>query len=181
VSKRHRRGRPRNPTARRRATTLAGRRAPADVGTAELRWHRVTLTTRGDLPDDLLGALYGHGMIEVELYDAGRAFGDLVRLVRRGMGLGDASPAGTWRGILAAAMARSVHPLTDVPGADRARITLARIRGSIGPEPWKALIAATDNSWPPPDEFDGFLAALVFGLSQIAPRLPRHVQTATIP
>jgi hypothetical protein len=61
-----RRGRPRTANARRRATTVAGRRVPDDTGTPQLRSRKVRATTRADLEINGLGILYGRSLIDSE-------------------------------------------------------------------------------------------------------------------
>jgi hypothetical protein len=171
-ARRDRRGRPRKATARHRATTVAGRAAPPDLGTDELRRHRLAATTQSGLPDDLLGVLYGRAVIDLEQYTAGRDFSDVVRLVRLGLGLTEASPAGAWRNILSAASAGRAT-IVDVayPGADSARRALIRFRRELGRASWAAVNAAADNIWPI-GEFPRFVMNLRPGLDYLAVRLP---------
>src|SRR5271156_6088963 len=63
------RGRPRKPNARSRATTRAGRQAPPDLGTKEIRHLKQILTPRQPgLPADPLAALYSRELISEASY-----------------------------------------------------------------------------------------------------------------
>jgi hypothetical protein len=68
--RRDRRGRPRQANARRRATTLAGRAAPPDEGTPQLRRRKIRATSRPDLEIDSIGVLFGRGHLDAQQYDA---------------------------------------------------------------------------------------------------------------
>jgi hypothetical protein len=58
LARRH--GRPPQATAQRRQTTLAGRRAPDDQGTPQLRAKKRAVTLRENLEIDPSAALFGH-------------------------------------------------------------------------------------------------------------------------
>jgi hypothetical protein len=177
-ARRDRRGRPRNALAKRRQTTLAGRRGEVviDHGTEELQRQRRLATTRADLPNDLLGVLYGHGVLEGPEYAAGRDLGELVRLVRLGYGLTEASPAGAWRNILTAAHAGGQVSNAAYPGAERARRVLARLRRELGRAIWRAVSDAVDSIWP--EDFGRFIVLLRSGLQTLAERLPPMLRRA---
>jgi hypothetical protein len=64
-----RRGRPKKANARRRATTVAGRRTPDDLGTSELRGRKIRATTRPDVEINGAGVLYGRGHLDAQQYD----------------------------------------------------------------------------------------------------------------
>jgi hypothetical protein len=84
-----RRGRPRKANARSRATTLAGRRAPDDLGTTELRHRKIRATTRSDIEVNGAGALYGRGHLDAQQYDTlGTILLWLERLARGWAGTG---------------------------------------------------------------------------------------------
>jgi hypothetical protein len=176
-ARRDRRGRPRNALAKRRQTTLAGRRGEPviDHGTEELQRQRRLATTRADLPNDLLGVLYGRGLLEGPQYAAGRDLGELVRLVRLGYGLTEASPAGAWRNILTAAHAGQLvdHAYA---GAERARRVLARLRRELGQRVWRTAVDAVDSIWPV--DLAGFIRDLRSGLQILAVRLPPMLRRA---
>jgi hypothetical protein len=177
-ARRERRGRPQKANAKRRQTTTGARAPPIDRGTAELRRRRVQVTGQPELPDDLLGALYGRGVVDLEAYTAGREFAALVRLVRLGLGLTEGSAAGTWRTILAATSRG--QPIFDFgyPGAERARRALTRFRRDMGLASWRAVSDTTDNLWPARN-FVGFVVDLRSGLDYLAPRLPLTARSIT--
>jgi len=176
-ARRDRRGRPRKANAKRRATTLAERAPFLDRGTPELRHRRLAATGDSDLPDDLLGILYGHGVIDPEQYTASREFAALVRLVRLGFGLTEASPAGAWRNILTAAHSGQVLADFAVPGAERARRALARFRRALGSPSWRAALAAIDNVYG--EDFPEFVVDLRRALDYLALHLPLPSKTST--
>jgi hypothetical protein len=127
--RRDRRGRPRKATARRRATTVAGRRAPDDLGTPELRLRKVRATTRDNLEINGVGVLYGRGLIDAEEYDTlGTIVIWLQRLARGWAGAGGVH--GLWTTIIGAATPTPgyVRPVNDVASglADGARRQLVR-------------------------------------------------------
>jgi len=77
----HKRGRPRRVNAKRRQTTVAGRRGEADTGTEELRRRKRRVTGREDL--ELTGAavLFGHDLLDRQQFDTlGMITGLLQRL-----------------------------------------------------------------------------------------------------
>jgi hypothetical protein len=173
--RREKRGRPRKANARRRATTVAARRSPDDLGTPELLAHRALATGSGHLPDDLLGTLHGRGVLDAEAYTTGREFASLVRLVHLGFGLTEASPAGTWRNIVAATSGGGAR-LDGYPGAERARRALARFKRDMGKAAWTAVSDAVDSVWP--KDLAGFVIDLRLGLDYLAQRLPLSARSA---
>jgi hypothetical protein len=87
--RRDRRGRPRQAQARRRATTLAGRAAPSDEGTPQLRRAKIRTTTRPDIEVNGAGVLYGRGHLDAQQYDTlGMVMMWLQRMQRAWGGLG---------------------------------------------------------------------------------------------
>jgi hypothetical protein len=170
-ARRDRRGRPRTANAKRRATTLAGREPAPDHGTEELRRHRLAATGSVDLPADLLGTLHGRGILDRGQYLTGLEFAGLVALVRRALGLTEASAAGVWRNILTATPGG--HATLDVhyPGAERARRALARFRRALGASLWRAIADAADNVWPRVD-VEGWLTDLRRALDYLGGELP---------
>jgi hypothetical protein len=64
-----RRGRPKKANARRRATTVAGRRAPDDLGTNELRAKKRAVTRYENLEINPSAALFGHGAIDAMQFE----------------------------------------------------------------------------------------------------------------
>jgi len=97
-----RRGRPYNPNARRHQTTRAGRRGEVDRGSPRLRARKLALTTREDVEMTPAGILYGHGHLDNAQYSALGWVTALLRRIARSFGR-DASPAGVWAAIVAAA------------------------------------------------------------------------------
>jgi hypothetical protein len=127
--RRDRRGRPRKANARRRATTAAGRRAPDDLGTPELRLRKVRATTRDNLEINGVGVLYGRGLIDAAEYDTlGTIVMWLQRLARDWGGAGGVH--GLWNSIMGAAMPTPghTHLVNDITSglADGARRQLVR-------------------------------------------------------
>lgn len=86
--KKRRRGRPPQPSAKRRTTTRQGRATgfdPVETPTDQLREKRLAMTGRTDLPhDEPLAVLYGHGLISTEQYNTGRDIAELIALLERG-------------------------------------------------------------------------------------------------
>ena len=151
------RGRPRSATARRRASTRSGRQAPPDYGSPQLLAHRRTLSGRTDLPADALDVLYGRGLIDEPGYRAGRSYADLARIVRRSLGLTEASVNDLWKRLVAG----GGTPLTPAPAVsdgrvadrlDRARSALERRRSALQQAGSSVLFVTDsiviDNSWP---------------------------------
>jgi hypothetical protein len=123
-----RRGRPRKANARSRATTLAGRRAPDDLGTNELRARKIRATTRDNLEISGAGVLLGRDLIDVEQYNALTTVTLwLERLMRGWGGLGGVT--GLWYSIVGAAVPTGfVRPQNAIASglADNARRQLVR-------------------------------------------------------
>jgi hypothetical protein len=170
-ARRERRGRPRNANAKPRPTTLAGREPAPDYGTAELRRHRLAATGSIDLPADVLGALHGRGILDREEYATGLEFAALVALVRRALGLNEASAAGTWRNILSATPGGHAVLNAHYPGAERARHALSRFRRALGVSLFRAIADAADNIWPGGD-LDRRITDLRRALEYLGDELP---------
>jgi hypothetical protein len=98
VTTRRRRGRPRRANAKRRQTTLAGRRPELDLGTSELRARKVQATTRGDLEINPAAALFGHGAIDAQQFETLGLLGLWLRTLARAWG-GEMSVTGLWSAI----------------------------------------------------------------------------------
>jgi hypothetical protein len=94
-----RKGRPRKLNARRRATTLAGRRAPDDQGTPQLRAKKRAVTSRENLEINPAAALFGHGAIDALQYETLGLISLWLRTLARAWG-GEASVTGLWAAIL---------------------------------------------------------------------------------
>jgi len=120
-----RRGRPYNPNARRHQTTRAGRRGEIDRGSERLRAKKRAATSREDIELTAPGVLYGHGHLDRFQYDALAFVTELLRRISRSFGR-DASPAGVWAAIIAAA-SRTAPSMPPIIGDYGARDALARI------------------------------------------------------
>jgi hypothetical protein len=177
-ARRDRRGRPRKVDAKRRATTVAGRASAPDYGTEELRRHRLDITGSTDLPADVLGALHGRGILDRAEYATGIEFAALVALVRRALGLNEASAAGTWRNILSATPGGHAAVDAHYPGAERARRALARFRRALGASLWRAIADAADNVWPGADDAEGWITDLRHALLYLEDELPLRRRSA---
>jgi hypothetical protein len=145
-----RRGRPRKENARRRATTLAGRRAPDDLGTEQLRRRKVRATSRPDLEISGAGVLLGRDLIDIEQYTVLMTVPMwLERLMRGWGGLGGVT--GLWHSITGAAVPTGfVRPPNDVSSglADGARRQLVRaLRQLDGSR--SLVVALAENEIPP--------------------------------
>jgi hypothetical protein len=84
--------------AKRRATTLAARRAPDDQGTVELRAKKRAATRRENLEINPAAALYGHGAIDAAQFETLALLGMWLRTLSRAWG-GEASVTGLWAAI----------------------------------------------------------------------------------
>jgi len=125
VGPHRKRGRPFNPAARRHSTTRAGRRGDVDLGSPRLRARKLALTLRDDTEMSAAGILFGRELLDRYQYDALGWVTLLLRRVARSFGR-DASPAGVWAALLAAA-SRTPPGAPAVIGDYGARDTLARI------------------------------------------------------
>src|SRR6267143_3146325 len=98
----HKRGRPRRANAKRRQTTVAGRRGEADTGTEELRCRKRRVTGREDL--ELTGAavLFGHDLLDRQQFDTLGTITELLQRVARAWGGRDGNVTGLWQAITAA-------------------------------------------------------------------------------
>ena len=101
--RRRRHGRPRQAQAKRRATTLTGRRAADDKGTPQLRARKVQATTRPDIEINGAGVLLGHNLIDLEQFnELSQLTLWIERLMRSWGGLGGVT--GLWHSITGAAI-----------------------------------------------------------------------------
>jgi hypothetical protein len=149
-SVRIRRGRPSQANARRRATTLAGRRAPDDTGTSELRARKMRATTRDNLEISGAGVLLGRDLIDLEQYNVLTTITLWIeRLMRGWAGLGGVT--GLWYSITGAAVPTAFFRPTNDPAsglADGARRQLERaLRRLDGSR--DLVVALADNRVPP--------------------------------
>jgi hypothetical protein len=93
-----RRGRPKLANARRRATTVAGRRAPDDQGTPQLRAKKRAVTLRENLEINPAAALFGHGAIDALQFETLATLSLWLRTLAQAWG-GTASVNGLWAAI----------------------------------------------------------------------------------
>jgi hypothetical protein len=157
------RGRPRQAQARRRATTRVGRAPPPDLGTKEVRRLRQILNGRIDLPADPLAVLYSRELIGEASYAAGRRFGALIAISRRGWNLQEASVNDLWRRMVAGTsggvgipVTSSSNPADDsIPSSvDQLRRRLEGMRRELwrpreGGEMYFAVLGVcVDLAWP---------------------------------
>jgi len=119
------RGRPYSPFSRRNQTDRAGRRGEVDRGSPRLRARKLLVTTRDDIEMTGPGILCGHDLLDRHQYDTLGHVTLLLRRIARSFGR-DASPAGVWAALLAAA-SRTPPGAPAVIGDYGARDTLARI------------------------------------------------------
>jgi hypothetical protein len=108
--RRDRRGRPRKANARRRATTVAGRRAPDDPGTDQLRTRKHAVTGRTDLEINGAAVLFGHGHLDRAQYDTLGRITELLQRVTRAWGGRDGNVTGLWEAITGALTSTGFAP-----------------------------------------------------------------------
>ena len=128
----HKRGRPRRANAKRRQTTVAGRRGEADTGTDELRRRKRRIAAdREDL--ELTGAavLFAHEHLDRQQFDTLGVVTALLQQAARGWGGRDGSVSGLWEAITGALIRTAFAPTPVGDGgfslADSARRRLARL------------------------------------------------------
>jgi hypothetical protein len=144
--RRDRRGRPRKANAKRRATTLAARRAPDDLGSPELLARKAKVANGAAAPVELIdvvGVLAAHGLLEPELTLIARLLAAWLRQVQRAFHLSQASPTALWAALTSGQRAGQWVPLSNTPGCDRALLRLAELYehfGQLGQLPQLALV-----------------------------------------
>ena len=125
-----RRGRPRKSDARRRATTLAERRAPDDLGSPELRIRKLkAANSSSEVPVELVdvgGILAAHYLIDEEELATLRLVAGWLHQVQRAFALSSASPNGLWAAILSGNRGAKWAPLAP-GGGDAALFRLAQL------------------------------------------------------
>jgi hypothetical protein len=95
-----RRGRPRQVDAKRRKTTLVGRRGEADTGTEELRRRKRRIAAgREDLEINGAAALFAHEHLDRQQYDTLGMVTALLQRVARAWGGRDVNVVGLWMSI----------------------------------------------------------------------------------
>jgi hypothetical protein len=137
IKSHRRRGRPRDPHARRRHTTRAGRRGVDvnDYGTEELRRRKIAMTGRPDLETSPLAILHGLGLLDAQQHEMLTIIAGWLRSYAMSWGLPTGSVGGLWAAIVAAATRGSFapNPTNDTasgPG-DTARRRLLRLRDRL--------------------------------------------------
>jgi len=143
------RGRPRgrNPNARRYQTTRAGRRGEVDRGSELLRVKKLAVTSRFDIEMSAGGVLFGRGHLDREQYDKLSFVTELRRRIARSFGR-DASPAGVWLAIVAAA-SRTRPGMPTIVGDQGARRALENICRRLDGSHALVLALAQEGSLPP--------------------------------
>jgi hypothetical protein len=146
-------GRKRKLDAKRRQTTRLGRNPP-DLGTAQIRRLKQILNPRmPGLPADPLAALYSRGLISEASYAAGRRFGALTTIARRGWQLQEASVSDLWRRMVSGTMGDISTPRalgSADPADDEVPTTADQMRGR--------LARMREELWPPGEQGEIFFA-----------------------
>jgi hypothetical protein len=131
-----RRGRPRKAGARRRATTLAGRAPPLDLGTDELRRRKRHIAAgREDLELNGAGVLLAYEHLNRQKFDTLGTITQMLQRVARAWGGRDGNVTGLWMAITSALIATGYAPTPVGDGgfglADGARRRLQRVCRSL--------------------------------------------------
>jgi hypothetical protein len=140
-------GRKFNPASKRNQTTRAGRRGEVDRGSPRLRARKYALTGHDDTEMTPAGVLYGHGILDNAQYSALGWITLLLRRAARAFGR-DASPAGVWAALLAAA-SRTPPGAPVIIGDYGARRALARILRQLDGSRDLVLRLAAEGALPP--------------------------------
>jgi hypothetical protein len=179
--RRDKRGTPRNALAKRRQTTLAGRRAPDDLGTSELRRAKIRATTRSDIEINGGGVLYGRGHLDAQQFDTLATVVLWLQRLQRGWA-GTGGCHALWLTILGAAVPTDfVRPENAIASglADNARRRLVRALRQLdgsrslvvslaeGQAP-PIVLGAVEDRLTTPDKIE--LERLRFGLDALAGR-----------
>jgi hypothetical protein len=135
-----------NPNSRRNQTTRAGRRGEIDRGSPRLRTWKLAVTGREDVEMTGPGILFGHELLDRYQYDKLASVTALLRRIARCFGR-DASPAGVWAAIIAAA-SRPPPGAPVIIGDYGARDTLARICRRLDGS--RELVLELAEEGPPP-------------------------------
>ena len=147
VGPHRKRGRPYNPNSRRNQTTRAGRRGEVDRGSFRLRARKLALTMREDVELTGPGILFGHELLDRYQYDTLGYVTLLLRRIARSFGR-EASPAGIWVALLAAA-SRTPPGAPNLISDYGARDTLARICRRLDGSRDLVLELAEEGQMPP--------------------------------
>jgi hypothetical protein len=127
--RRGRRGRPQKADAKRRATTVAGRRPDVDHGSPELVRRKVAVANGSAAPVelvDVVGVLFANELITDEELVVLRMLADWLRRLRVALGLRQASPGGLWVAITSGTGIGTIAMPTPV-GGDRALFRLGEV------------------------------------------------------
>jgi hypothetical protein len=127
--RRARRGRPRKAQAKRRATTLAGRRAEVDHGTDHLRARKIAVANGSAVPVelvDVVGVLAANELIVDDELVALRLVADWLRQLRVALQLRQGSPGGLWAAIASGTGLGTIAMPAPV-GGDRALFRLGEL------------------------------------------------------
>jgi hypothetical protein len=108
--RRGRKGRPRKANARHRATTVAGRAPPPDLGTDQLRTRKHAVTGRTDLEINGAAVLYGHDHLDRAQYDTLGRVTELLQRITRAWGGRDGNVSGLWEAITGALTSTGFAP-----------------------------------------------------------------------
>jgi hypothetical protein len=179
--RRDKRGTPRNALAKRRQTTLAGRRAPDDLGTSELRRAKIRATTRSDIEINGGGVLYGRGHLDAQQFDTLATVVLWLQRLQRGWA-GAGGCHALWLTILGAAVPTGfVRPENAIASglADNARRQLVRALRQLDGS--RSLVVSLAEGQAPPIVLRAFedrlttpdkieLERLRFGLDALAGR-----------
>jgi hypothetical protein len=111
---------------------------------------RQTLCGRLDVPAEPLSVLFSRGFISQAEYDSGLAYLGLVRLVRSGWGLQDASAAGIWKAVTTGLGGIMITPGQmnghEAPAVSRARQRLEEMRVELRrDDPGGAILQAVTS------------------------------------
>jgi hypothetical protein len=179
-----RRGRPRKAIAKRRATTLAGRRPEVDRGSPELVVRKIAVANGSTVPVelvDVIGILVANELIVDEEVVALRLLSDWLRQAAVAFGLPQASPGGLWATLVAqAGRTGGWWAGQERPGGDRAMFRLGELFDYFGAtdqlELLRFLIRVVGNEAPPENAHQ--LARLRYGAQIIMAlqRRGRHTQ-----
>ena len=133
--RRRRAGRPRKDGARRRETTVAGRRGPDDHGSPELIWRKARVANGSTAPVEIIdvaGILFAHEKISHEELGVLRLLARWLSEVRAAFGIPAGSPGGLWVAITSGSglghSAWGLHSASgSSPGGDRALFRLVEL------------------------------------------------------
>jgi hypothetical protein len=132
------RGRPKLANAKRRATTLAGRRPEADHGTDQLRYRKLRAANgSAAMPElvDIGGILAAHNLLDDQELAVLRLLSSCAHQVCVAFALSRASPGGLWAALLSGQRAGLKLPITTEggrTGGDSALFRLGQLHQHFG-------------------------------------------------